>query len=414
MYFGDREVFKIHKNVKDIIKRMQETQIYHSYFIYIWNEFKKNKMAVIGLACILFLFLVAVFAPLIANSRPLLVYSKNSLKLPFFYFLFSPNSAEILVEQVFNFLIFFIPVGTCIYFLFKKFKKVRLYLLIILTLVIIFPFFTTKKVFDRVDWKRTVKDLKKADFVIMAPVPYGPFDIVGKPYESSSVKHILGTDNIGRDVLSRIIYGARVSLAVGILATIISLILGTAIGLISGYFGGLTDLIAMRIVEIIICFPAFLLLLILMATMMDLKFEQSILIVIPIIGFLGWTGLSRIVRGEVLKQRSMQYVQACEALGMSSTRIMFVHLLPNVSGPILVSAVFMVAANVLAESGLSFLGFGVQPPTASWGELLKEAFADPLSYWNLTLWPGVLIFYTVLNFNLIGEGLRKAIDAKPK
>ena len=148
--------------------------------------------------------------------------------------------------------------------------------------------------------------------------------------------------------------------------------------------------------------------------MMDLKFKQSILIVIPIIGFLGWTGLSRIVRGEVLKQRSMQYIQACESLGMPNWRIMFIHLLPNVTGPILVSAVFMVAANVLAESGLSFLGFGVQPPTASWGELLKEAFADPLRYWNLTLWPGLLIFFTVLCFNLVGEGLRKSIDSKPK
>ena len=149
-----------------------------------------------------------------------------------------------------------------------------------------------------------------------------------------------------------------------------------------------------------------------MAIMMDRKIEQSVLVVIPVIGLLGWTGLARIVRGEVLKQRSLQYVEACESLGVPTWRVMFVHILPNVSGPIFVCAVFEVASNVLAESGLSFLGFGVQPPTASWGELLKEAFASPLQHWQLTLWPGLLIFMTVSSFNLVGEGLRKVLDPK--
>jgi peptide/nickel transport system permease protein len=394
-------------------KKSQDNLANHSYFLYIWHGFKKDKLAMIGFGGIIFLILLAVFAPVIANSRPLCIFSSNGIEFPFFYYIFSPNSAEVLVEKTFNYLMLYLFLGFPVFWLFRKIKKIRLYLLLLLALLLAVPFFTVKNVLDKTDWELRISHLQKSETVITAPVPYGPFDIVGTPHETSSEKHLLGTDNIGRDVLSRIIYGTRVSIAVGIFATLISLIIGTAVGLISGYFGGITDLLAMRIVEIIICFPAFLLLLILMATMMDLKFEQSILVVIPIIGFLGWTGLSRIVRGEVLKQRSMQYIQACESLGMSNSRIMFVHLLPNVTGPILVSAIFMVAANVLAESGLSFLGFGVQPPTASWGELLKEAFADPLRYWNLTLWPGLLIFFTILNFNLVGEGLRKSIDSNP-
>ena len=386
----------------------------HSYLMYIWYSFKKDKLGMLGGWCILLLIMVAVFAPLIANARPLCVFSSRGIYFPFFYYIFSPNSAEIFVEKIFNFLMLYSVLAFLSFLLFRKFRRFRMYLLLVLALSLAIPFITVKKVLDQTDWRTRVNDLKKNGRVVAAPIPYGPFDIVGTPYEKSSKKHLMGTDNIGRDVLSRIIYGARVSIAVGIFATIISLIIGTTIGLMSGYLGGITDLLIMRIVEIIICFPAFLLLLILMATMMDLKFEQSILVVIPIIGLLGWTGLSRIVRGEVLKQRSMQYIKACESLGMSNIRIMFVHLLPNVSGPILVSAVFMIAANVLAESGLSFLGFGVQPPTASWGELLKEAFADPLRYWNLTIWPGFLIFSTVLSFNLVGEGLRNSIDNKSK
>ena len=382
----------------------------HSYLLYLWLRFSKNKLAMFGLFCVLALILIAIFAPLISNSIPLVLYKDNKLSFPFFYYIFSPNSPEQFVEKVFNYLMVCIPFIVIAFLLFrKKIMCFNISLLIILICVAI-PFFTLKAVLDQKDWRAETKNLKASEFVIRSIIPYGPFEIIGRPYEKPSVNHLLGTDNIGRDVLSRIIYGARVSIAVGIFATLISMFLGTSIGLISGYFGGFTDLAIMRVVEIIICFPTFLLLLILMATLMDLKFSQSVLIVIPIIGFLGWTGLSRIVRGEVLKQRALPYIMACESFGMPKWRIMFLHLLPNVSGPILVSAVFAVAANVLAESGLSFLGFGVQPPTASWGELLKQAFADPLSYWNLTLWPGLLIFLTVLCFNLIGEGLRKSID----
>ena len=172
------------------------------------------------------------------------------------------------------------------------------------------------------------------------------------------------------------------------------------------------DFIVMRIVEIIMCFPTFLLLLILMAIMMDRKMEQSILLVIGVIGLTSWTGLSRIVRGEVLQQRAMPYIKACESLGLSIWKIMVYHLLPNISGPILVSFTFGVAGAILSESGLSFLGFGVRAPTASWGELLHQAFSDPLRYWHLTLWPGAAIFISVVSFNFAGEALHRAFDPK--
>ncbi|OGV34087.1 MAG: hypothetical protein A2020_01090 [Lentisphaerae bacterium GWF2_45_14] len=259
---------------------------------------------------------------------------------------------------------------------------------------------------------KAASEFSQGEFAFFAPVPYGPFSTTGSPYEKPSRKHVMGTDHIGRDVLSRMLYGARVSLAVGFLATGLSLVIGISVGLFAGYCGGKTDMLIMRIIEIIICFPTFLLLLILMAVMMDRKYDQSILIVIAILGLTGWTGLARLVRGETLKQRTFPYILSCEALGLPVWRIMFFHIFPNISGPVLVSFTFAVAEFILAESGLSFLGFGVQAPTASWGELLRQAFAEPFLYWHLTLWPGLALFITVCSFNFAGEGLRKVFDPK--
>lgn len=179
-----------------------------------------------------------------------------------------------------------------------------------------------------------------------------------------------------------------------------------------GYLGGRVDFFAMRIVEIIICFPTFLLLLILMTIMHDSHFTQSILLVIAVIGLTSWTGLSRIVRGETLRLKSMPYIQCCKALALPTWRIMFFHIIPNVIGPIMISFSFGVAGAIIAESSLSFLGFGVQPPTASWGGLLRQALEDPFTYWHLTLWPGVALFIAVASFNFAGEGVRKVLDPK--
>ena len=371
-------------------------------------RFKKERIALCGLYGIFLLFIIAVYAPLIIGNLPLIVIKRNfSISFPVLYLIFNPDGPEVIIDKVYNYLMFFIPLFV-IFLKFIKFKNsIKTLNFILVAAVTFIPFCSQWHV--RHKWDPESLHSGRVMLKVMPPVPYSPYELSGMPYEKSSKKHLLGTDNIGRDVMSRIVFGTRTSLAVGFFATLIALIIGTVIGLFSGYNGGIIDIAVMRIVEIVICFPAFLFLLILMASLTDLKFEQSCLIVILIIGLLSWTGFARIVRGEVLKQRNLAYVQACEIFGMSRRRIMLNHILPNILGPIIVTVVFAAAANILAESGLSFLGFGVQSPTASWGELLKEAFTDPLRYWNLTLWPGLIIFMTIFFLNLIGENLRKSI-----
>jgi len=378
-----------------------------------FERFKKDKLAKFGLLGIIFLLEVAIFAPFLANGRPLLMFKGGLLSSPMFHFLFAPDSSEILVEQFFNYLMFLSVIGGGL-FIVSKLTRLK-YLKSIATVsavLLIIPFMESKQRLEKSDWRTATANLKGNEFAIFAPVPYGPFENVASPYQPPSSKHYFGTDKIGRDVLARMIYGSRVSLAVGIFATGIAIIVGIIIGLISGYFGGRTDFLIMRIVEIVICFPTFLLLLILMSIMMDMKFQQSILIVIGIIGITGWTGLTRLIRGETLKLRSLAFIQSCEALALPTWRIMFYHLLPNLVGIIMISFTFGIAGAILSESSLSFLGFGVQDPTASWGELLRQSFEDPKTYWHLTLFPGLALFIAVLSFNFAGEGLRKTLDPK--
>ena len=383
-----------------------------SPFTAAWKRFKTDWLALTGLSGIILMLFFAIAAPLIANGRPLLLYTGGVLSCPALHFIFAPDSHELIVEKIFNYLLLFVPAALTLHIFLSRKRVLYITLMSILALALLFPFILTKNRVDKRDWRSISSELKKGDFAVFAPIPYGPFENVAKPYGTPSKAHLFGTDQIGRDVLSRMLYGARVSLAVGFLATGIAMAIGIAVGMFSGYFGGRLDMLIMRIVEIIICFPTFLLLLILMAVMMDYKFEQSILLVIAVIGLSAWTGLSRLVRGEVLKQRALPYIQSCETLGIPVWRIMFFHLLPNVAGPILVTFTFSIAGAILAESGLSFLGFGVQDPTASWGELLRQAFSDPFNYWHLTLWPGLALFIAVCAFNFTGEGLRKVFDPR--
>ncbi|MEI3005386.1 MAG: ABC transporter permease [Victivallales bacterium] len=341
-----------------------------------------------GFAAILFLCAVAVFAPLIANGKPLLVFMNGSLSSPAFSAVISPESSEVFVEKTFNFLMFFLPLLLLLWIFTRRMRrKFFRFSALFLAVLLLIPFLMHGRKIDKTPWRDIASAMKAPDFAVFAPVPYGPFETVAVPYRKPSREHWFGTDHAGRDVLSRMIYGARVSLAVGFLATGIAMSLGTVIGLFAGYKGGKTDLLVMRLVEIVICFPTFLLLLILMSIMLDYGSRQSILLVILVIGLTGWTGLCRLVRGETLKARKMEYIQSCEAMGTPVWRILLFHLLPNVSAPIFVSFTFEVAGAILAESSLSFLGFGVQDPTSSWGELLRQAFPDPLTYWHLMLWP---------------------------
>ena len=379
----------------------------------VWKRYRKSFSAMLGLVIILLLAAVALAAPLLANGTPLLLRIDGKLSCPVLSTLIAPESTEIFVSKVFNFLLLALPLCAVLYFtLWKRSRKLFWFISIPLLLALAAPFVIQGGRLDKTPWREMTAHLKKGDFALYAPVPYGPFETVGIPYQKSSREHWFGTDQAGRDVFARMIYGARVSLAVGFMATGIAMFLGTIIGLFAGYKGGRADLFVMRLVEIVICFPTFLLLLILMSILLDYGSRQSILLVIAVIGLTGWTGLCRLVRGETLKVRQSAYIQSCEAMGVPVWRILLFHLLPNVSAPIFVSFTFEVAGAILAESSLSFLGFGVQDPTSSWGELLRQAFPDPLTYWHLMLWPGLAIFLAVCAFNFAGEGLRKALDAR--
>ena len=386
------------------------------------RRFFREKTAVAGLVFVILLILAAVAAPLFVNGKPLLIISRacvpgaphlaeSGIFSPALRDFFAPDAQEVFVEKMFNWLFLAIPAAIILYGFFRKRKRILWTSLAAVLVLLAVPFCVSKAQMTQVDWRKAAAE-DTASKYFFAAVPYGPFETSPDTYAMPSKKHPFGTDNVGRDVFARMMYGARVSLAVGFLATAIELVLGTMIGLFSGYRGGRVDLAVQRLVEIVICFPTFLLLLILMSIMLDYGARQSILLVIFVLGMTGWPGLSRLVRGEVLKARQMAYIQSCESLGVPLHSILFRHLLPNVSGPIFVSFAFSIAGFILAENSLSFLGFGVQAPSASWGELLKQAFADPLSYWNLMLWPGLAIFLCVTAFNFIADGIRRSIDLK--
>ncbi|MDX8405112.1 MAG: ABC transporter permease [Mariprofundus sp.] len=245
---------------------------------------------------------------------------------------------------------------------------------------------------------------------LLAPwiAPYDPTDIdVSVILLPPSWQHWCGTDTLGRDVFSRMLYGARVSLAVGFVAVGISLLIGLMLGAVAGYAGGRTDAILMRVTDMVLCFPTFFLILAVIAFL-----EPSIWNIMIVIGLTSWMGVARLVRAEFLSLRQREFIYAAQGLGVSPLRMMWRYLLPNAMGPVLVSAVLGIAGAVLVESGLSFLGLGVQPPDPSWGNILTDGKDNIQIAWWLSMFPGLAILITVLGYNLLGEGLRDYFDPK--
>jgi peptide/nickel transport system permease protein len=225
--------------------------------------------------------------------------------------------------------------------------------------------------------------------------------------EGPSAKHWLGTDQIGRDVLSRLLYGSRISLAVGFVSMGIAVLIGILLGAMAGYHGGVVDAFVMRLVDLMLVFPRFFLLLAVLAFL-----KPSIWTIMAVIGLTGWMGVTRLVRAEFLTLREREFVIWSESIGAGAVRVIFKHILPNAIAPVLVAMTLGIPAAILTESGLSFLGLGVQPPYATWGNILNDG-KELITYaWWLTLYPGLAILITVLSYNLLGEGIRDALDPR--
>jgi peptide/nickel transport system permease protein len=221
-----------------------------------------------------------------------------------------------------------------------------------------------------------------------------------------TLAHPLGTDDVGRDTMARAMYGGRVSLLVGFISMLMAIVFGIGIGSFAGYYGGVVDNILMRFTDVILAVPLYLLLFVLSAAFID-GTPKSVIILIAI---LTWTYAARLVRGEFLALKEREFVMASRTIGAGNFRLMFRHILPNAAGPIIVNATLLIGTNIILESVLSYFGFGIQPPTSSWGSMIStgESFFD-VDPW-LVFVPGLLIFFTVLSFNLVGDGLRDALD----
>lgn len=249
------------------------------------------------------------------------------------------------------------------------------------------------------------------DWAVFPPVPWG--------YNSHDLAHVLsapshehwmGTDSSGRDVMARVVHGSRVSLAVGVLSVIVLVLVGVFVGSVAGYFGGALDLVLMRIVEIVHSIPTILLLVTMLAVISPTGWSTVIAMMV-VIGLIGWTDIARLIRAEILRVKTLDYVQAARALGATHTRILTRHVIPNTLAPVMVAATFAMASAILIEGALSFLGFGIPPDMASWGGVLNEVGRHTHAWW-LAVFPGFAIFFTVTVYNLAGEGLRDAIDPR--
>ena len=329
-----------------------------SYRALVWRSFKRDRLAVASLWIVAAMFALSYLAPVIANNKPIFMRWEGGVYFP--------------------------------------------------ALGDVFPF----KVIMRHPALRTIDYAALRDDAavrkLMPPIPFSPYETsLAEKLSAPSPRHWMGTDDLGRDVCSRMIHGASVSLKVGLVAVGIAVVIGLLFGAVSGYYGGVADILVSRLVEIVMCFPFFFLILAVIAFL-----PPNIFNIMAVIGLTRWTAIARYTRGEILRIKGQDYTQAARALGARDRKIIFRHILPNSLSPVLVTATFGIANAILIEAALSFLGLGIQPPMASWGGILATAREFIEVAWWLATFPGLAIFVTVTAYNLAGEGLRDATDPR--
>ena len=322
----------------------------------VWRRLRRDRFAMTGMYVILVLFLVAYLAPVLANNKPIAMRWQDKL-----YF---PAVAELFPLRYI-----------------MKYPELR-----------------------TVDYDV----IAGQTWSLMPMVPYSPFETnLMEQLQAPGRRHWMGTDDLGRDVLSRMIHGAGISLKVGLLAVGISLIIGLSAGALAGYYGGAVDIVISRMIEVVMCFPSLFLILSVIAFL-----PPSIFNIMIVIGITRWTGIARYARGEFMRTKNEDFAFAARALGASNRKIIFRHILPNAIAPVVVAATFGVANAILIEAALSFLGLGAQPPTPTWGGILAVARDLIDIAWWMALFPGLAIFLTVTAYNTLGEGLRDASDPR--
>ncbi len=337
----------------------------------VWGQFRKNRLAVASLYCIAAIAVLALAADLIAGNKPYHMVYRGKTFYPAF------RQYAVYVGDGFR------AVGW-------------------------------QNPPDFLRWPKELrrrKNFKKyrADSSILPLIPYDPKEVrLRSNYEPPSGEHWLGTDRLGRDVMSGLVHGTRYALTIGLVSVGISLLIGITLGACAGYFGGWIDIGLSRVFELWSAIPT--LLLIITASAF---FPASLFFVMVIIGLTGWVSIARLTRSQFFQVRGNEYVAAARALGYSDIRIMFIHILPNAIAPVLVPAAFGVAGAILLESGLSFLGVGVPAESITWGAILAGARSNTSAWW-LVVVPGIAIFLTVTVYNLLGDGLRDALDPKMK
>jgi peptide/nickel transport system permease protein len=370
-----------------------------SYAQRIWRHFQADSFARNGLRVVIALFIVAALAPFLANSHAIVRVADGRVTFPIFLSL-EPIEWRFLL---------YVPMAALVYFFRGRFsERPWLYFLLLIGVIVLIeivlamthPFNDPTNDRDR-----------PASFKLMPPIPYSPIESGPDPFSPPSWKHLCGTDSTGRDIAARMLHGARTSLSIGFIAQSIALLVGVTLGGLAGYYRGWLDIGVCRFIEIMDCFPPLLLILVAISLF---ESQNNMFYIMAVIGLTSWTGLARLVRGEFLRLSSQPFPQAAQALGASDFRVIVRHLLPNALGPILVSATFGVASAILIESSLSFLGFGMQAPTPSWGDILSDARRYIDFAWWLAFFPGVAILMTIMAYNFVGEGLRDAVDPRLK